>query len=859
MRPARILVLAGERRPARPPCSRRCSCSASRPLRERRRSTRSSATRASTSSASERALEGEPGELVTLLAAARAGGGRDDGGPRVPARAARRSSRLEPRRLERLRPDATARDLARARRAARHPAGRRQPRDTVSQGALPSRSRSPSSLVGGRRAAASDEQPTEVVLVTHDSFAISDDVKQAFEDESGLKLRILKAGDAGEIVTRALLTAGNPEGDVLFGVDNNLLSRALDGDVFEPYESPGLADVDRALVLDPEHRVTPIDHGDVCLNYDKALVRRARARAADASRRPHAAALPRACSSSRTRRRRRPGLAFLLATIAQFGERGWQDYWRKLRANDVLVVDGWEEAYYARFSGAAGSKGNAPDRRLVRVEPAGRGHLPRSRGRATRRPASSRRAASARSSSPASCAARGTRRARGSSSTSCSRSASRRTSRCRCSCSRSNRDAALPPEFEQFAVVPGAPARAPAGRDRGEPRALGGRVDGHRGSVSGARLARRSRTACRSRSSRSSSSTRSRPSSSAACAARAIAPLDVLTDPLTREVVWFTVWQALASTVLTIAIALPAAYVLGRYRFRGREPRQRARRRPVRAADRRRRARVPRDPARTASSAAGRRSSSRTRSSTSPSSCASSGRSGRASTRACREAAATLGAAPWRATPRDHAAAARARARGGGGDRLPLLVHVVRDRPHPRRPALRDDRGGDLQPGRPPLRPARGGRALARAARLRRRDRLGRDAARAAARRHRAAPRAERDTLRRPSHVAREGSSSRRASAALGALPRAPARRPRRALARGRRRARARRLPRARASRRASLLAAPWEAIVNSIVYAAAATLIAVVVGGLAAFAVADTRGSRCSTASLCSRSARRR
>ena len=84
-----------------------------------------------------------------------------------------------------------------------------------------------------------DEPPSDVVLVTHDSFAISPDVKKAFEQESGLKLRILKAGDAGEVVTRALLTAGNPEGDVLFGVDNNLLQRALDGDVFEPYESPG--------------------------------------------------------------------------------------------------------------------------------------------------------------------------------------------------------------------------------------------------------------------------------------------------------------------------------------------------------------------------------------------------------------------------------------------------------------------------------------------------------------------------------------------------------------------------------------------------------------------------------------------
>ena len=87
------------------------------------------------------------------------------------------------------------------------------------------------------------------------------------------------------------------------------------------------------------------------------------------------------------------------------------------------------------------------------------------------------------------------------------------------------------------------------------------------------------------------------------------------------------------------------------------------------------------------------------------------------------------------APPRGHAAAARAGARGGRRDRLPLLVHVVRRRPDPRRPAVRDARGRDLQPGRPALRPPSRGRPLARAARLRRGCRLGRDAARAAARR----------------------------------------------------------------------------------------------------------------------------
>jgi thiamine transport system substrate-binding protein len=204
----------------------------------------------------------------------------------------------------------------------------------------------------------SDKPPTDVVLVTHDSFAISEEVKQAFEAESGLTLKILKAGDAGEVVTRALLTAGNPEGDVLFGIDNNLLQRALDGDVFEAYESPGLAHVDTALTLDAEHRATPIDRGDVCVNYDKTWF-------AD-----HALAPPQNLGELTLPRYRdllvvenaatsTPGLAFMLATIAQYGDR-WQGYWRKLRANGVLVVDGWEEAYLTRFSGAAGSHGNRP-------------------------------------------------------------------------------------------------------------------------------------------------------------------------------------------------------------------------------------------------------------------------------------------------------------------------------------------------------------------------------------------------------------------------------------------------------------------------------------------------------------------
>jgi thiamine transport system substrate-binding protein len=195
-------------------------------------------------------------------------------------------------------------------------------------------------------------KPTDVVLVTHDAFAITPAVKRAFEHESGLKLRILKSGDAGEVLTRALITAGKPEGDVLFGVDNNLLSRALGGGLFESYTPSALSSVDAADDLDTEHRMVPIDHSEVCVVYDRDWF------ASHGMPPPSVMAdlaLPRyrGLTVVENPATSTPGLAFLLASVARYGDPGWRAYWRELRANGALVVDGWTEAYDARFSGGS--------------------------------------------------------------------------------------------------------------------------------------------------------------------------------------------------------------------------------------------------------------------------------------------------------------------------------------------------------------------------------------------------------------------------------------------------------------------------------------------------------------------------
>ena len=199
---------------------------------------------------------------------------------------------------------------------------------------------------------AAAQEPT-LTLMTHDSFYLPEGAIEAFEAAEGVDVQLLPAGDAGSMVNQAILTADRPLADVLFGVDNTFLSRALAADIFEPYISPALEAVPAELQLDAEGRVTPMDFGDVCLNLDRA--------AFEAERLPWPETLEDLADPALAGRlvvqnpaTSSPGLAFLLATVAYFGEDGWADYWTALRDNGVTVSNGWEEAYYGQFSGGAG-------------------------------------------------------------------------------------------------------------------------------------------------------------------------------------------------------------------------------------------------------------------------------------------------------------------------------------------------------------------------------------------------------------------------------------------------------------------------------------------------------------------------
>jgi thiamine transport system substrate-binding protein len=189
-------------------------------------------------------------------------------------------------------------------------------------------------LLAGCAEATEEATPTKVVLVSHDSFAISDESIAEFQELSGFELEIIRAGDAGSLTNRLVLTKGSPIADVVFGIDNTFR---------------GIADENQ--IIDGE--LVEVDFGDVCFNFDRLWFEE-RGLTPPASWRDLAnpefenlTVVTNPLSSS-------PGLAFLASTVAAFGESGFEGFWQSLRDNGVKVASGWEEAYFTYFSGSSG-------------------------------------------------------------------------------------------------------------------------------------------------------------------------------------------------------------------------------------------------------------------------------------------------------------------------------------------------------------------------------------------------------------------------------------------------------------------------------------------------------------------------
>jgi thiamine transport system substrate-binding protein len=183
-----------------------------------------------------------------------------------------------------------------------------------------------------------DATPNEVTLLAYDAFTPQEGIFDAFTAATGLKVKVVTGGDSGVLVSKAILTAGNPEGDVLWGLDNTLLSRAQKAELLTSYE--------------------PVDYGDICVNYDKQWFA-SRNIAPPTSLEDLALPTYKNLLVTQDPVASSPGLGFLLGTIAHFGADNWQDYWESLKTNGVHVASDWTTAYTIDFSGSSG-KGKYP-------------------------------------------------------------------------------------------------------------------------------------------------------------------------------------------------------------------------------------------------------------------------------------------------------------------------------------------------------------------------------------------------------------------------------------------------------------------------------------------------------------------
>lgn len=201
--------------------------------------------------------------------------------------------------------------------------------------------------------AAADVDGTTVSLVTHGSFEVSDGIFEAFTDETGITVELVESDDAGTLVSQSVLTAGDPVADLMYGIDTTFLCRGTAAGLFVPYASPGLDEVPDEYRLDPNDLVTPIDVGDVCLNYSRNAFDDDEAPESLDDLTGEAYVDQFVTQNPETSS---PGFALLLATIATYGEDGWEDYWTDLRANGVEVTSSWDDAYYGSFDAGAGER-----------------------------------------------------------------------------------------------------------------------------------------------------------------------------------------------------------------------------------------------------------------------------------------------------------------------------------------------------------------------------------------------------------------------------------------------------------------------------------------------------------------------
>ena len=207
----------------------------------------------------------------------------------------------------------------------------------------------------GDAGGAADADEAQVLSVyCYDSFSSEwgpgPVIAEAFTAASGIQVVLNAPGDAVTVLNQLILEKEDSGADVVVGLDDALLDRALKAGVLEPYKAAGLSGVDDELIFDKSYHLLPYDYGHFAINFDTAANLEAPGSLEELADARYADRLiimdPRTST---------PGLGFFLWTAAVYGDE-WPEYWRRLRPNILTVADGVESGLCA-VHGRGGADG----------------------------------------------------------------------------------------------------------------------------------------------------------------------------------------------------------------------------------------------------------------------------------------------------------------------------------------------------------------------------------------------------------------------------------------------------------------------------------------------------------------------
>ncbi len=211
-----------------------------------------------------------------------------------------------------------------------------------------------------RTARGATSGPRTIRLLTHDSFALPDELLNNFSESTGITVKITRAGDAGSMLNTLILNDDRAIADVVYGIDNTFASRAIDAKVLEPYRTSLRSELQDSLRTDQAPHLTPIDTADVCVDVDRAWFDAHPEIPIPTNMEDLTNPIYRNLFVVQDPARSSPGAAFLFATILRYGDSGWETYWEQLVDNGVAVTSGWEEAYNTRFTGSGAAGADRP-------------------------------------------------------------------------------------------------------------------------------------------------------------------------------------------------------------------------------------------------------------------------------------------------------------------------------------------------------------------------------------------------------------------------------------------------------------------------------------------------------------------